>query len=103
MTLFEASTPLGFVIRVPVERWKLIVEMKHPVMAGREDDVRLALEQPDEIRMSRADESVLMFYRVEKPRRWICAVIKRVDEIDGFLITAYPTDALKEGQRIWTR
>ncbi|PYQ27089.1 MAG: hypothetical protein DMF56_21240 [Acidobacteria bacterium] len=38
-----------------------------------------------------------------QPSRWICAVAKRVDDRDGFLITAYPTDAIKEGTRIWTK
>lgn len=37
--LFEAMTPPGFRVRVTRGYWDLIVNVKHPVMAGREDDV----------------------------------------------------------------
>ena len=100
---FEVETPLGFRVRIAASRWQLIVMMKHPVMNGREKDVRRALGEPDEIRRSRTDPSVYLFYRPDAPSRWICAVAKRVDERDAFLITTYPTDAIKEGQRIWTK
>lgn len=60
---------------------------KHPVMKGRENHVRLALEQPEEIRLSRSDPDVYLFYRTERSGRWICATAKRCGE-GGFLITA---------------
>lgn len=72
-------------------------------MAGRESDVKRTLEEPDEIRASRVDPSVLLFYKSEAQRRWICAVLKRVDHENGFLITTDPMDALKEGRSVWTR
>ena len=100
--LFEARTPLGFVVRVNRSRWELIANVKHPVMAGCEASVRLALEQPDEIPQSRSDFEVLLFYRTEAAQRWVCAVAKRTLR-DAFLITAYPTDAIKEGTRIWPK
>ena len=84
------------------ERWNLIVSIKHPVMNGHEDDVRAALEHPDEVRRSRRDPDVLLFYRLERPGRWTCAVIRRTDE-GGLLVTAYPTDAVKEGEQIWVK
>jgi hypothetical protein len=73
---------------------------KHPAMAGEEDAVRAALEAPDEVRQSRADPTVYLFYSVQQAKRWVCAVAKRKGG-DGFLITAYPTDAIKEGKRVW--
>jgi len=54
--------------------------VKHPVMYGREDDVRLALEQPDEIRRSRSDPAMHLFYRAELAGRWTCAVAKRLND-----------------------
>jgi len=45
---------------------------------------------------------VLLFYRLERPGRWICAVAKRLND-EGFPITTYPTDAIKEGERIWSK
>jgi len=37
---------------------------------------------------------VYLFYKPGRIGRWVCAVTKRLDG-DGFLITAYPTDATK--------
>ncbi len=68
----------------------------------REEIVVATLERPEEIRESRPDPQVLLFYRAEGTSRWTCAVAKREDE-QGFLITAYPTDAIKEGTRIWPK
>ena len=80
--------------------WDFITKIKHPTMAGRVRDVELALATPDEVRRSRTDDGVLLFYKAERERRWVCAVCRRLDR-NGFLITAYPTDAIKEGERIW--
>jgi hypothetical protein len=69
-------------------------------MAGREEDVRGTLENPDEIRQSKSDENVYLFYKAEREKRWICAVSRQTGN-EGFLITTYPTDAIKEGVQIW--
>ena len=42
--LFVATAPLGFRVRVTRAYWEIIVMIKHPVMAGREDDVKKTLE-----------------------------------------------------------
>jgi hypothetical protein len=76
--------------------------IKHPVMRGREADVQDTLRMPNEIRGSRSDPAVYLFYREADPNRWICAVVKRLDG-EGFLVTTYPTDAVKEGNRVWSR
>jgi hypothetical protein len=100
--LFEVMTPLGFRVRVTHAYWHLIVDIKHPVMAGREEDVQKVLKDPDEIRRSKSDENVYLFYRSERETRWLCAVSKQTDS-EGFLITTYPTDAIKEGIQVWRR
>jgi hypothetical protein len=97
---FEVDTPLGFSVRVTREYWELIVTIKHPVMAGRELEVQETLKHPDEIRLSRSDSAVYLFYSAEHVGRWVCAVAKRLNG-EGFLITTFPTDAIKEGVRIW--
>jgi hypothetical protein len=71
-------------------------------MAGLESVVKDTLQTPVQIRVSRTDESVYLFYRQERADRWICAVAKRTDG-DGFLITSYPTEAIKEGVRVWPK
>ena len=71
-------------------------------MSGRERSVKAALEHPDEIRQSRSDPRVFLFYKAERSRRWVCAVAKE-DDGHGFLITAYVTDAIKEGVKVWPK
>ena len=100
--LFNVLTPLGFHVHVTREYWKIIITIKHPVMLGHEQDVKGTLEEPSEIRQSMSDPKVFLFYKPERMRRWTCAVAKQRDS-DGFLITAYPTDAIKEGERIWPK
>ncbi len=99
---FEVSTPLGWSVRTTRSHWDLITTFKHPVMTGQEEKVQGVLRSPDEIRISRGDPSVHLFYKLERPGRWLCAVAKRLNG-EGFLITAYPTDAIKEGDRVWPR
>ena len=101
-TLFDALTPLGFRVRAMRFVWDQIVTIKHPIMFENEREVRDVLHNPDEVRRSRSDLNVYLFYQEKRPGRWICAVAKRTDG-EGFLITAYPTDAIKEGERIWIR
>ena len=38
--VFDVITPLGFWVHVTRAYWELITTIKHPVMAGREDEVK---------------------------------------------------------------
>jgi hypothetical protein len=38
--LFVVETPLGFRVRVSRSNWEKIVILKHPVMEGKESDVK---------------------------------------------------------------
>jgi hypothetical protein len=97
----EVETPLGFSVRCTQQHWDSIVRVKHPAMVGREGIIRQVLEDPEEIRKSRKDERVLLFYR-RQGERYFSAVVRRPNG-DAFLITTYPTDAIKAGEVIWTR
>ena len=97
-TLFEVLTPLGFTVRTTAEYWSLI-ETKHPKLRGRAQEVVDVLGHPDQVCQSRHDITVYLFYRVDQTRL-LCTVVKRLDG-EGFLITAYPCDKVKEGDRIW--
>ena len=99
--IFEIATPLGFIVRCTRAYWEFIVTQKHPALSGKEQDIAQVLTDPDEVRRSRLDRSVYLFYRGSGPR-WLCAVARREDG-SGFLITAYPTDAVKAGESVWTR
>jgi hypothetical protein len=71
-------------------------------MHNRLEDVQQTLSNPDEIRLSKSDAQIYLFYRGDGAKRWVCAVTKRVDET-GFLITAYRTSAIKEGTVLWQK
>ena len=100
--LFNVSRPIGFDVTVTNEWWDYIITIKHPIMLGREVDVQSVLQSPDEIRRSLKDLSVFLFYREERPKRWICVVAKKCNG-EGFVVTTYITDAIKEGERIWNK
>ena len=100
--LFEVVTPLGLRVRVSRRRWELITTVKHPVMADGEIRVRATLEGPEEVRESRSEPRMLIFYKAESAKRWTCAVVKRTNG-EAFLVTGYPTDAIKEGVCIWPK
>ncbi len=99
--IFEIKTPLGFSVRCTDSYWQFICTEKHPVMKDKIAEVKMALSNPDEIRKSKKDQSVFMFYRGEHPR-WIVAVVKKEDGF-GFLITTYPTDSIKVGEVVWKK
>ena len=100
--LFEIATPIDLVVEVSRQRWEAIISIKHPAMLGAEKLLCEVLSNPDQIRRSRRDSNVLLFYKARLPKRWICAVVKRLDD-RATLITAYPTNAIKVGDVIWTR
>ena len=100
--LFDVSTPLNCNIRVSVAYWEIITQIKHPIMKGQETLVKETLSQPDEIRRSRSDPHVYLFYKLQRENRWLCAIIRKLNG-DGFLITTYPTDAIKEGEILWQK
>jgi len=99
MSKFEILTPLNFTVRTSEEYWQKLI-VKHPDIADLEAEVRQALNSPDEIRRSSRDPNLLLFYLVLKEKRWVVAVARKLNG-DGFLITAYQTDAIKEGELLW--
>ena len=100
--LFQVDTPLEFSVRTTIHYWNYLVAEKHETLRGRESDIAEALGDPSEVRRSRRDSSVFLFYRFERPGRWLCVVAKRLNG-EGFITTAYPTDAIKEGETVWIR
>ena len=71
------------------------------MLRGKDQEIVNVLSDPDEVRRSSRDSDVYLFYRGTAPR-WLCSVARREDG-SAFLITAYPTDAIKVGESIWTR
>lgn len=98
---FEIQTPLEFTVRTSEAYWQRLIT-KHPDIEELEELVQLTLASPDEVRRSSQDAQVLLFYRVRQAKRWVVAVARRLNG-DGFLITAYQTDAIKEGETVWLK
>ena len=69
--LFTASTPLGFQVRVTRAYWEIIVTVKHPVMEGREEDVK------------RRWKTLTKSVRASQMKAYICFIGKNVKS-DGF-------------------
>lgn len=98
MTKFEVVTLLGFTVRTTESYWTLLL-FKHPEIAGRERDVQETLTAPTLVCRSRRDPAVHLFYRVEGDY-YLCVVAKRLNG-EGFVVTAYVTDSIKEGEPLW--
>ena len=96
---FEVKTPLGVVVRTTKVYWNYLIEKKHPQMKDKEKVVLETLSKPKQIRRSIIDNNVYLYYK--QLDRLYCVVAKH-EGSEGFLITAYPTDKVKEGEIIWT-
>jgi hypothetical protein len=73
----NTKTPLNKEIRITKEYWEFIVSVKHTNIIGKEYEVIKTLKYPEFIRKSNNGE--------------------------GFIITIYLTDRVKEGDEIWKK
>jgi hypothetical protein len=78
--------------------------MSHPEMVALEPLLARAIESPSVVVRSRADDAVLLYYRPATTAwfgaKLLCVVIKHTNG-DAFVITAYLTDKIKSGDRVW--
>lgn len=98
---FDIPTQLGFSVRTSEDYWQRLV-VKHPDMAERVELVQQALSSPVEVRQSSREPRILLFYLAVGEKQWVVAVVRRLNG-DGFLVTTYQTDAIKEGEQVWHR
>lgn len=98
--LFNIRTPLQFYVHTTTEYWHKLI-FKHPELETRLDDLIETLNNPDEIRKSKREDLIFLFYS-ESGKYWLCVVTKKVG-LEGFLVTAYITDRMKEGETIWRK
>jgi hypothetical protein len=75
-------------------------------MRGMREEIIHTLQTPEEVRISRTDTDVRLFYEVYSRTgvgdKWLCVVVKYLTD-DAFVITAYLTDKLKAGERVWPK
>ena len=78
--------------------------LQHLELVGMEEEISQVLEAPVEVRVSRSDKTVQLFYeyyaRTRVGGKWLCVVVKYPPD-DAFVVTAYLTDKLKAGETIW--
>ena len=98
---FEIVCILGKRITVTEDYWQKIIQVKHPSMAGKDAQVQEALVNPDEIRESKSDPFVRLYY-LRHESLHLCVVVKHLNG-NGFIVTTYLTDRIKEGEMIWTK
>ncbi len=89
-------------MRITKNQWSHITDVKHRYMKEKLSVVEFTLKEPEIVRQSKTDASVLLFYTEAGYKRWLCAVVKR-ENGTGFLITSYITSAIKLGEPIWTK
>lgn len=94
----------GHDVRLTDERLAHIFERAE--MAGMEAEIERVIQAPAEVRVSRSDENVKLFYefyaRTSVGGKWLCIVVKYLP-YDSFVITAYLTDTMKGGETVWPK
>lgn len=103
---FEAVDPRGYAVICTDEVWKWHILSNRPFMEGWENEVKAAIEQPtfgifqDAHRQHRH-----IYYRLsEGKQRYMKVVVEFSADNSGNVITAFPTDSMKAGEKLlWTR
>lgn len=96
----EIQDVLGNKIKLTEERWQHIIS-GHPVMKKKLSRIVGTLKAPDVIVKSRREENIWLYHKEFKKLPGFVVVI--VHHIRGFIITAYLSEKIKEGEIIWQR
>ena len=89
-------------IELTAERQSHILNA-HPELKSHLNKIYIALSKPDEIRRSRFDKNVLLFYKFfakVKNGKYINVTIKTGDR--NFILTSYITDKIRAGEKYET-
>lgn len=98
----RAQTPLGITVRTTKDYWERIIATKHPSVKRFESEVKKTLVNPDQIRRSKQDPRVYLYYK-SIGKLFMCIVVDHINDKEGYIITAYLTDRIKEGERIYVK
>jgi hypothetical protein len=86
----------GVPIRLTEERWLHITE-EHSEMAGYYFEVLDTVQDPKAIYEGKAGE--LLAVKEVEPGKYMVAIYKEMDKMDGFVITAFLTRRIKQIER----
>jgi hypothetical protein len=91
-------------VRLTPEREDHILD--HAEMLGLLKRVGETLAKPERAVLSASDPAVELLYSFERGTKvgdkWLCVVVKYVED-DAFVVTAYLTDKIKNGEHLWPR
>jgi len=100
--MIRTTDCFGHEVRLTDER--ILHILARAEMRGMRDEIIRTLQDPAEVRASRSDAAVRLFYefysRTLVGDKWLCVVVKYFAD-DAFVITAYLTDKLKTGEILW--
>ena len=87
-----------------MNEWNLFwgdIKTKHLEIEGKENEVKESLINQHEVRLSKRDASVYLYYK-HHGKLSLLVVVKHKNG-EGFIITSYYTDRIKEGKQIYKR
>ena len=74
-------------------------------MTEMEPAIEETLQDPEKVVRSMTDPNARLYYRVYFRTvvggKFLCVVVKITDDTDAFVLTAYLTDRVKKGERLW--
>lgn len=94
----------GRAVRLTQEREAHI--LRHPELRRQIDKLEAVLREPDVIVRSLRDPDVHLYhkhYRETPVTEKYFLVAVKIKETDAFIITAFFTDTVKKGERIWEK
>ena len=99
--LFQIKSALNKDIKTTEDYWKKITIIKHPSIKGKEKEVQKTLKSPDIIRVSNSDKKIFLYYK-KYSKNYLCVVVRH-ENGNGFIITVYITNKIKEGKQVWKK
>lgn len=101
--LFEITDIFGRKIRTTKDYWLKIKRLKHRELHYGITVVKKTLVNPDEVRRSVTDETILL-YAKKVAKYDILIVAVKILNSDGFLVTVYQTkEYRKKGKILWPK
>ena len=102
-TIFRTSSPLGYVVVLTRNRWREIVRFKHPAVGEYRSKAKECVSQPDAVRSSAKNPDVHLHYLQLEAEKHLCVVVAPGHSEERFVVTAYLTTRLKQGDELWKK
>lgn len=101
--LFEVKDVFGRTVRTTKSYWEKIKKIKHRELHYGINEVKKTLADPDEVRRSVTDETILI-YAKKVGKYDILVIAVKVLNGEGFVVTVYQTKEYKQkGEVVWQK